>query len=241
MIRSDWLRRVLSRDNLSRDVRTAAVALLVSVSVVATPSVAAKIKNADTVDGKHAVGASAPIAKRKGKLVATDNKGRLPNNIIRKARDADRLDGRNSTAFTLRNAKPGTVQTGLWSAWGGPSGGYVADSVTLASRLSANIPITRVTYLEYGDPMTVECPGIGLVAAAGWACLYELNAGGQSLGNIFSQSEVFGGPSGVSREGFGIYYNCSSDACYAYGRWAIRAPTPGMARTPARTARQSNP
>lgn len=40
-------------------------------------------KNADKVDGKHAVGAGAPVKQRKGKLVATDPKtGQLPRNIV---------------------------------------------------------------------------------------------------------------------------------------------------------------
>lgn len=44
------------------------------------PSIA---RNADKVDGKHAVGASASKAKRAGKLVATNKNGRLPNDIIK--------------------------------------------------------------------------------------------------------------------------------------------------------------
>lgn len=40
-------------------------------------------KNADKVDGKHAVSAGATVAQRKGKLVATNPKtGRLPHNIV---------------------------------------------------------------------------------------------------------------------------------------------------------------
>jgi len=40
-------------------------------------------ENADKVDGKHAVGAGAPVKQRKGKLVATDPKtGQLPRNIV---------------------------------------------------------------------------------------------------------------------------------------------------------------
>jgi len=40
-------------------------------------------RNADKVDGKHAVSAKAPVKQRKGKLVATDPKtGKLPANIV---------------------------------------------------------------------------------------------------------------------------------------------------------------
>jgi hypothetical protein len=59
----------------------------------------ARVMNADTVDGKDAVGAGASISARARKLVATDKQGRLPNKIIRRAPDASKLDGLDSTAF----------------------------------------------------------------------------------------------------------------------------------------------
>jgi hypothetical protein len=49
--------------------------------------------NAHRVDGKHAVGAGASTARRAGKLVATNSKGRLPNNIIGRAPNSARLGG----------------------------------------------------------------------------------------------------------------------------------------------------
>jgi hypothetical protein len=83
---------------------TVVVAALTAAVTAGAPAVAETIadfaRNADKVDGKHAVGAAASIEQRKGKLVATNGQtGRLPNNIIRKAPDADRLDGRDSTGF----------------------------------------------------------------------------------------------------------------------------------------------
>ncbi|MCD4535612.1 hypothetical protein LRP67_16085 [Nocardioides sp. cx-169] len=233
--------RLFRREQLSRDLRSAAVALVVSVLVLAAPSVAAKITNADTVDHKSAVGAGASVKKRAGKLVATNKQGRLPNDIIAKAPDANRLDGLDSTQLRSVAAAPGTVQSGLWGAWGGNADGYVADAVTLPSRLPGDIPLSRVTYINSGAAMTTECPGPGRVGPAGWACFYELNRGGATYGNIFFQDELGGGPSGVSRDGFGIYYACSSAECYAYGRWAVKAGTAASARVPARPARRSNP
>jgi hypothetical protein len=87
------------RDHLSIII-TAAV---VSTVFMAGPSVAQAAYdavNADKVDGKHAVGAGATVDARKGKLVATSpTTGRLPNDIIAKAPNADKLDGRDSTVF----------------------------------------------------------------------------------------------------------------------------------------------
>ena len=57
-------------------------------------------QNSDKVDGKHAVGAGASIAARKGKLVATSpTTGRLPNGIIAVAPDAAKLGGNGAAAL----------------------------------------------------------------------------------------------------------------------------------------------
>lgn len=81
------------------------VAVLVSTVFATGPMVAHAAFdaiNSDKVDGKHAVSAAATLTNRKGKLVATSaTTGRLPNNIIAKAPDADRLDGKDSSAFSL--------------------------------------------------------------------------------------------------------------------------------------------
>jgi hypothetical protein len=60
--------------------------------------------DADTVDGRDAVGAGAGPGLRAGKLVATNAAGYLPADIIRIAADADRLDGLDSRAFARRAA-----------------------------------------------------------------------------------------------------------------------------------------
>jgi len=93
----------LSRENA----KLATVAGFCLVVGLAGPSTASSLKatsadNADKVDGKHAVSFGASPAVRAGKLVATSaNTGRLPNNIIAKAPNAEKLDGINSTGFAL--------------------------------------------------------------------------------------------------------------------------------------------
>ena len=76
------------------------VALLLTFSGGAVAKAKYDARNADKVDGRHAVASSTPPAKRKGKLVATSPKtGRLPDNIIgtapraRVARNAQALGG----------------------------------------------------------------------------------------------------------------------------------------------------
>ena len=84
------------RTAIGRDARTIAISAAVASVVTATPAVAAIVANSDKVDGKHAVGAKAKAEARAGKLVATDKRGRLPDDILGQAMDADRLDGMDS-------------------------------------------------------------------------------------------------------------------------------------------------
>jgi hypothetical protein len=82
---------------------TIVVAVVTAALTAGGPVIAATVadyaKDADKVDGKHAVSASATVSERKGKLVATNSAGRLPDTIIAKAPNAERLDGADSTAF----------------------------------------------------------------------------------------------------------------------------------------------
>jgi hypothetical protein len=101
---------------LIKDVRTVAVAALTAAVIAVAPAAAGAIvdfaRNADKVDGKHAVSATAPKRARAGKLVATSpSTGRLPNGIIAKAPNADRLDGKDSSQFTTKTwlRTPGTI------------------------------------------------------------------------------------------------------------------------------------
>jgi hypothetical protein len=103
-------------DKLRGDLRTVAVTALTVAVITCAPAVAGSVvrfaRNADKVDGKHAVSAGASVAKRKGKLVATSSvTGRLPNDIIAKARDAEKLDGLDSGSFALSDflKSPGQI------------------------------------------------------------------------------------------------------------------------------------
>ena len=63
-----------------------------------SPSAMANV-NADRVDGRHAIKYTSDTTARKGRLMAIGATGYLPDNIIRKAMDADKLDGLDSLAF----------------------------------------------------------------------------------------------------------------------------------------------
>lgn len=87
---------------------TILVAVTAAIVTAGVPPLAAAVfdaQNADKVDGHHAVGAGASKAQRAGKLVATDNGGYLPNNIIRKALDSKKLGGIKASAYRRRLAR----------------------------------------------------------------------------------------------------------------------------------------
>jgi hypothetical protein len=94
--------------------RTRAVAIAVGViaAAVIAPAAADQVvrfaRNADKVDGRHAVGARASQEKRAGRLVATNRTGRLPNNIIRRAPNSRLLAGRTGGNYEETVCEVGT-------------------------------------------------------------------------------------------------------------------------------------
>ena len=92
-------------NGLRRHASTILIAMVVAAVTAGGPAFADGVRhaffahNSDKVDDKDAVGYGATIDARAGKLVATNSNGVLPNNILTKARDANLLDGLNSTAF----------------------------------------------------------------------------------------------------------------------------------------------
>jgi hypothetical protein len=67
------------------------------------PSAVANV-NADRVDGRHAIKYTSNTTARKSRLMAIGATGYLPNNIIQKAMDADKIDGIDSTALATMAA-----------------------------------------------------------------------------------------------------------------------------------------
>jgi hypothetical protein len=102
--------------SLRSDLRIVVVAAVTAAVTAGGPAVAEAVvdlaRNADKVDGKHAVGAAASVRARRGRLVATNPQtGRLPNNIIATAPNADKLDGKDSSRFATKTwlGTPGAI------------------------------------------------------------------------------------------------------------------------------------
>ncbi|MDQ4143205.1 MAG: hypothetical protein M3198_05550 [Actinomycetota bacterium] len=93
------------KPSFRRNAATVAVAVVAAAITANAPAIAHGVHamfahNSDKVDGLHAVASKASRKKRRGKLVATSPKtGRLPNDIIKKAPNANKLDGLDSLDF----------------------------------------------------------------------------------------------------------------------------------------------
>ena len=133
-----------------------AVALVAMVGGGATASARFDATNADKVDGRHAVGASATANQRAGKLVATGSNGRLPVGAMNKAPDAARLDGVHPAKLRWTNIEPqaaavtgsaskGTAGPGLAAA---SDGGFVVGFVVPPGHDPADPLRMRMTYLD---------------------------------------------------------------------------------------------
>lgn len=133
--------------------------------------------NADKVDGKHAVGASTSVAKRKGKLVATSPRtGRLPSNIIATAPNAKRLDGLAGSAYRVPGKGLRGATTNITSCGAGVVVSYAlplsrparifaaADSTYGRSNPGPERPTIRIQLLDSSSTVVAQT---GRVAADG--------------------------------------------------------------------------
>ena len=201
------------------------VAVLASSLTAGGPSALAAAYdafNSDKVDGKHAVSAGATLRQRAGKLVATGSGGRLPNNIIAKATNADRLDGLNSTQFQRTVTPRGRVLRG---EYGGEFINVLAAAVSFEAPLARGIGRDSVHVIPEGGPFTSQCPGLGN-AARGHLCLYErhvLNASTQHPSYVIGADAP---ENGTSRFGFllTMYGLNPAELSRLHGEWALRAP-----------------
>lgn len=222
---------------LRRHLATVVVAMLTAAITAGAPAIAAAVadfaKDADKVDGRHAVGAGASAGSRAGKLVATNSDGRLPNNIIGKAPNADRLDGLDQASFRRTVLPRGRTMTGVV---GGATAGRNEGDVLVhfPMRLAAHLPETKTHIVRVGLHSSQFCPGYGR-AAAGHLCVY-LRRSNTSFITLHDPSRISGDycPSSSSptpcygANRFGFIMKVQPDIgegsrWYAYGDWAVTA------------------
>ncbi len=157
----------MTRNSLALALST--VALVIAAAGTGGPAIAGVFaSDSHKVDGKHAVGARASVANRAGKLVATNSAGRLPNNIITKAPNADRLDGLDSSALLRKTSPAGTLAF---------LGQVRSDGVLHAS----SIGISAASRTSTGN-YTVTLPGLD-PGCAGTAFVTSLQPFGAALAN----------------------------------------------------------
>jgi len=146
------------RDRVKAFLPYVAVAVLASGMTSGGPALAKAAfdaRNAHKVDGLHAVGADASVNERAGRLVATaPRSGRLPNNIIAKAPDADRLDGKNASAFV---AAPANQRFAIIYPLSNGTVGFMAirEDASVRDKSDPNATVTRVGKGRY----CINAPG----------------------------------------------------------------------------------
>ncbi len=153
-------------------------ALVVSGGPALAASVVAYARNAGAVDGRHAVPANASVAARKGKLVATGAKsGQLPNDIIARAPNSDRLAGTPITGLAtsfLNVHGPSTLTTTAApicaTAVYTPTTGGVATIEVVARAYNPDssatvVAVTPAVSADGGATFTAIPPDIGMLTS----------------------------------------------------------------------------
>lgn len=203
----------------------ATAALVVATAGVGGPVVARAFdaSNADKVDGKHAVGAAATVNQRKGKLVATDPEtGRLPNNLIKKAPDADKVDGIESLDLRFPPSVPaGRTVRGAW--------GFDTDETNDASPRDVGAMIHYPAKIATELTVRLVVPGGGSVTGCGGTWQNPTAASGNLCVYLQDSARVVEAIDGFRCNPFGasVFFSLAAGLttdAYAVGTWAA---TPG--------------
>jgi hypothetical protein len=144
--------------------------------------------NADKVDGRHAVGPKAAASKRAGRLVATDQKGKLPRWAMTTAPDSARLGGVPARHLASQSIPPqGThVSSGATMTDSGPGlptgGGKMTVGFTVP-RSHRDAPLQmRVMFREDSeDACTISWSTGGLTGPTAPNSAHNVHNGGWKL------------------------------------------------------------
>ena len=139
--------------------------------------------NADRVDGKHAVGFTNKRGPRRGRLVATNNRGELPSNIVRplwglmKGMPAGFADGVDNAGLTgLRVVR---VKSNDFPATGGG-----ASSLRTLPCPAGSVAIGGGAEMDSADINIVSSyPSAGL---AGWEIRYRKDSPGSAIWRMYA-------------------------------------------------------
>jgi hypothetical protein len=142
-----------------------------------------------------------------------------------KAKNADKLDGRDSVAYLPGTLPANRSVTGAFYVMGPATaaGQFIGDDISFGYRTSAAIPFANRHFIKVGDPAVAACPGNvdDPQAAPGHICAYE--GGTQNVG-------AFRGFDQFRATGTGVFIqSAAAGHTYSYGTWAMTAPPAGAA------------
>ncbi len=148
-----------------RHLTTVTVAMVTAAVTAGAPAMAGAIaeyaRDADRVDGKHAVSASATREERAGKLVAVNRDGYLPTAIVRNAQNSYRLDGLTEAAFARRlelEEQVGRIATTNNWDYGPVKSTGDWDGTSVAAHLGVRVPRHGALKLEWNAGLW--CDGV---------------------------------------------------------------------------------
>jgi hypothetical protein len=134
--------------------------------------------------------------------------------------NADRLDGKDSTAFApYPKVIRGSYAMGTQAA---TSGSTVMADISFGWTLPS-APTTH--YIEIGDPNPPACPGSATApnAKPGHLCIFERTVFGAGFSNIGACDGTGGNCPGADKTGAILYgYTTSTGTAQVLGSWAVR-------------------
>ncbi len=215
---------------LIRNFKLVAVAVVTAALTAGGPAIAHGVRhalfahNSDKVDHKHAVGYRSSSARRQGKLVATSKtSGRLPNDIISKAPNADELDGIESANVLPGGILPrGSTIRGYWElGWTADAAGeFQEDAIAFGFTLRSS-PTPHL--IPDGDPAPPACPGGAQNPQAnpGHLCVYERSNNNATATAVCN----FDTCPAATRWGAALTTNSvAAGGVFIRGTWAVTAP-----------------
>lgn len=128
--------------------------------------------------------------------------------------------GQNLTAETPLQS--GKTETGIFSAAGSGSPGFLVGTAVFIQPLSARLDESHVVTLAATEASAPHCPGVGH-ADPGYFCVYAHEQSNLTVDG--KPEDPADGLGGANKDGAQFYFTISgAGASYVYGTWAVTAP-----------------
>lgn len=164
-------------------------------------------------------GAVGSVDVRDGSIGTTDIADGSVGSVDIKDGTVESADLAGSATAPHPVLRSGQTMRGLWAA---ATGGYrpVVEAITFPQQLPATFDVSHVEFVDFGTPVTANCPARGS-AAPGWVCVYAHYNNYAEFCCFYGEDHV---PSRVSPNGFRMHMTSGQTNGYTHGSWAATAP-----------------